>query len=382
MEPLGIYVHWPFCASKCPYCDFNSHVRETVEHARWQAALLRELEHSSKQAPKRHISSIFFGGGTPSLMPPATIAAVIEQIESLWGLDDGVEITLEANPTSVETRNFRDLSQAGINRISLGVQSLNDEVLRFLGRDHDARQAIAAIETAANLFGRYSFDLIYARPEQDLLEWRSELDRALAFTDSHISLYQLTIERGTPFHGAWRQGRLTPLTEEYAAEMFVRTREWLKEAGLPDYETSNHAAPGAECRHNLLYWRYGDYIGIGPGAHGRFEIDEKKHAVERRKNPERWLAAVERDGHGTRNSEPLDHQARLAEMVIMGLRLREGIPADRFPRETGLSMAACLADGALETLIEARLLEDDSSILRATEAGHLYLNAVIERLLP
>ena len=381
MEPLGVYVHWPFCHSKCPYCDFNSHVQEAVDHVRWRNALLREIEHSSENAPQRPVTSIFFGGGTPSLMPPETVAAVIERIEILWGLDDEVEITLEANPTSVEAHNFSYLAQAGVNRMSLGIQSLDNEVLRFLGRSHDAMEAITAIETTARLFDRYSFDLIYARPNQSLLDWHRELDRALTFAGSHISLYQLTIERGTPFHGQWRQGRLMPLADDIAAKMFAHTREWLKEAGLPDYETSNHSAPGAECRHNLIYWRYGDYIGIGPGAHGRISIDDTKHAVERRKNPERWLAAVEKTGHGTRNSEPLDLNDRLTEMIIMGLRLREGIPTDRFLREIGSNIKACIPNHALAELIEAGLLRNDESALRATEEGHLHLDTVIKRLL-
>ena len=314
-------------------------------------------------------------------MPPETVAAVIDRIEMLWGLDDKVEITLEANPTSVEAQNFSDLAEAGVNRMSLGIQSLDDEVLRFLGRNHDAFEAIAAIETAARIFERYSFDLIYARPHQSLLEWRCELERALTFAGSHISLYQLTIERGTPFHGQWRQGRLTPLADDIAAIMFAHTREWLVEAGLPDYETSNHSAPGDECQHNLIYWRYEDFIGIGPGAHGRISIDETKYAVERRKNPERWLTAVEKTGHGTRNKEPLGLNERLAEMIIMGLRLREGIPVRRFLRETGSNIQACLPNHALAELIGAGLLRDDGSALRATEAGHLHLDNVINRLL-
>ncbi len=381
MEPFGVYVHWPFCESKCPYCDFNSHVRDTVDEDRWCDALLREIETAAESAPKRSVTSIFFGGGTPSLMPPETVAAVIARIEAVWGLAEMVEVTLEANPTSVEAGKFSALAQAGINRVSLGIQSLDDGVLRFLGRGHSAREAIAAIEVAAELFGRYSFDLIYARPEQRLRDWRRELECALALASSHISLYQLTIEQGTPFHGLLRRGRLAPLEDKPAAEMFLETRQRLHEAGMPAYETSNHASLGAECQHNLLYWRYQDYAGIGPGAHGRLTLDGSKHAVERRRNPERWLEAVERDGHGTRSVEKLNRAERLMELVIMGLRIGEGIPIERFHQVTGQEWTDCLDRDAVSVLIDQGLLEDDPSVIRATEAGHLCLNTVIEQLL-
>ena len=381
MEPFGVYVHWPFCESKCPYCDFNSHVRDTVDEDRWCDALLREIETAAESAPKRSVTSIFFGGGTPSLMPPETVAAVIARIEAVWGLAEMVEVTLEANPTSVEAGKFSALAQAGINRVSLGIQSLDDGVLRFLGRGHSAREAIAAIEVAAELFGRYSFDLIYARPEQRLRDWRRELECALALASSHISLYQLTIEQGTPFHGLLRRGRLAPLEDKPAAEMFLETRQRLHEAGMPAYETSNHASLGAECQHNLLYWRYQDYAGIGPGAHGRLYLDGAKHAVERRRNPERWLEAVERDGHGTRSVEKLNRAERLMELVIMGLRIGEGIPIERFHQVTGHDWTDCLDRDAVGVLIEQGLLEDDPSVIRATETGHLYLNTVLKKLL-
>ena len=381
MEPFGVYIHWPFCASKCPYCDFNSHVRDTIDQQRWCNALLREIETTAESTPERPVTSIFFGGGTPSLMPPETVAAVMDKIKGEWGLAETVEVTLEANPTSVEAGNFSALAKAGISRVSLGIQSLNDGVLRFLGRGHSAHEAIDAIEVAAELFERYSFDLIYARPEQNLRDWCSELERALAIAGSHISLYQLTIEKGTPFHGLLRRGQLTPLEDKPAAEMFFETRQRLQEAGLPAYETSNHASPGAECQHNLLYWRYQDYAGIGPGAHGRLTLDSAKHAVERRRNPERWLEAVERDGHGTRSVEELDRSERLMELVIMGLRIGEGIPIERFHQITGQEWTDCLDRGAVSFLIDQGLLEDDPSVIRATEAGHLCLNAVIQQLL-
>jgi putative oxygen-independent coproporphyrinogen III oxidase len=382
MEPFGIYVHWPFCLSKCPYCDFNSHVRDKVDQARWRAALLTEIEHAAASGPRRPVTSVFFGGGTPSLMPPETAAAVIEKIRDCWGLTQDVEITTEANPTSVEVDNFKALADAGVNRLSLGVQSLDNTVLEFLGREHSAAEAINAIEGATAHFGRYSFDLIYARPEQTLADWRLELDKALSLAGSHLSLYQLTIERGTPFHGLWRQGKLTPLNEDCAADMFTETRAWLADAGLPAYETSNHAAPSSECRHNQLYWRYQDYIGIGPGAHGRVTLDGTKYAIERRKLPERWLEAVERDGHGSRNQIALTNEDRLVELVIMGLRTSEGIPDARFHETAGASFEKLLNADALREFTEEGLIDDDATCVRVTEAGQLHLDTLIERLLP
>jgi putative oxygen-independent coproporphyrinogen III oxidase len=382
MEPFGVYIHWPFCLSKCPYCDFNSHVRDKVDQARWRAALLTEIEHAAASGPHRPVTSVFFGGGTPSLMPPETAAAVIEKICDCWGFAEDIEITTEANPTSVEVDNFRALADVGVNRLSLGVQSLDNTVLEFLGREHSAAEAIEAIEAAATHFERYSFDLIYARPEQTLADWRRELDKALTLAGSHLSLYQLTIERGTPFHGLWHQGRLTPLNEDRAAEMFTETRAWLADVGLPAYETSNHGAPGSECRHNLLYWRYQDYVGIGPGAHGRVTVDGEKFAVERRKLPERWLEAVERDGHGTRNQVALTTKDRLVEMVIMGLRTAEGILDTRFQETAGGSFRTLLNTDALDEFTEEGLIETDPTCLRVTEAGQLHLNTLIERLLP
>jgi putative oxygen-independent coproporphyrinogen III oxidase len=382
MEPFGVYIHWPFCLSKCPYCDFNSHVRDKVDQARWRAALLTEIEHAAANGPHRPVTSVFFGGGTPSLMPPETAAAVIEKICDCWGFAEDIEITTEANPTSVEVDNFRALADVGVNRLSLGVQSLDNTVLEFLGREHSAAEAIEAIEAAATHFERYSFDLIYARPEQTLADWRRELDKALTLAGSHLSLYQLTIERGTPFHGLWHQGRLTPLNEDRAAEMFTETRAWLADVGLPAYETSNHGAPGSECRHNLLYWRYQDYVGIGPGAHGRVTVDGEKFAVERRKLPERWLEAVERDGHGTRNQVALTTKDRLVEMVIMGLRTAEGILDTRFQETAGGSFGTLLNTDALDEFTEEGLIETDPTCLRVTEAGQLHLDTLIERLLP
>jgi len=364
MEPFGVYVHWPFCLSKCPYCDFNSHVRDKVDQARWRAALLTEIEHAATSAPHRPVTSVFFGGGTPSLMPPETAAAVIEKIRDCWGFAEDAEITTEANPTSVEVDNFKALADVGVNRLSLGVQSLDNTVLEFLGREHSAAEAIEAIEGAATYFGRYSFDLIYARPEQTLASWRRELDKALTLAGSHLSLYQLTIERGTPFHGLWRQGKLTPLSEGRSAEMFTETRAWLADAGLPAYETSNHGAPGSECRHNLLYWRYQDYVGIGPGAHGRVTVDGTKF------------------GHGTRNQVALTSRDKLVELVIMGLRTAEGISDTRFQEVAGASFGTLLNADALGEFTKEGLIETEATYLRVTEAGQLHLDTLIERLLP
>ena len=381
MEPFGIYVHWPFCLSKCPYCDFNSHVRDQIDQDRWCRALLREIQHTANHWDGDTVTSIFFGGGTPSLMPPKTISAVVEKVGEYWGLDQNVEITVEANPTSVESGRFAELKNAGVNRISLGVQAFDNDVLSFLGRGHGVTEAIAAIETAATHFERYSFDLIYARPGQTLLEWHQELDSALALAGSHLSLYQLTIERGTPFYGLWQKGQLTQLDENKAAEMYELTQERLSDAGLPGYEISNHATPGSECRHNLLYWHYGNYAGIGPGAHARLKKDNQKYALERRKLPERWLQMVETEGHGTRQAEALNSNDRLVELVLMGLRTHRGIPHAQFLSEIGRPIESCLDNEALNTFLATDLLANEKGVLRATASGRARLNAITESLL-
>ncbi|HEY9537310.1 MAG TPA: radical SAM family heme chaperone HemW, partial [Kiloniellaceae bacterium] len=282
---FGVYLHWPFCRSKCPYCDFNSHVRESIDQARWRAALLSDLEHAAAKSGPRRVSSVFFGGGTPSLMPAETVAAALEKIAALWGLPAGTEVTLEANPTSAEAARFAAFARAGVNRLSLGVQALDDAALKFLGRQHSAAEALAALGLARSAFPRISFDLIYARPGQGTRSWRDELAEALALQPEHISLYQLTIEEGTAFHGAWRRGELVLPEQEAAATLYEATALHLAEAGLPAYEISNHARPGGECRHNLTYWRYGDYVGIGPGAHGRLSWDGAKHATRQHRAP-------------------------------------------------------------------------------------------------
>src|SRR5689334_16862783 len=353
---FGIYIHWPFCRSKCPYCDFNSHVRERVDHARWRSALLSELEHYARDTQGRAVTSIFFGGGTPSLMEPETVAALIARARALWPVANDIEITLEANPTSTEIDKFRAFRDGGVNRVSLGVQSLIAGDLKFLGRQHDAAQALAAVEMAARTFDRFSFDLIYARPGQTLEQWQQELDRALAFAAGHISLYQLTIEPGTQFEQAVARGDFQVLDEEHAAELYEATVARLGAAGLADYEISNFARPGEESRHNLTYWRYGDYVGIGPGAHGRLTLDGTKYATRAHRAPEAWLDLVARNGHGGHASEEVAPPERLVELLMMGLRLREGVSLDHLRRETGLSADQALDPGGLRRMQDGGFL--------------------------
>lgn len=378
---FGIYVHWPFCKSKCPYCDFNSHVRESVDQDRWRRALLRDLEHAATRSAGRRVTSVFFGGGTPSLMPAETVAAVTEGIARLWDLAADAEITLEANPTSAEAGRFAGFARAGVNRLSLGVQALDDDALRFLGRQHSAAEALAALDLARASFARLSFDLIYARPGQSLAAWQRELDDALALGPEHIALYQLTIEEGTAFQAAWRRGDLVLPAEEEAATLFETTARQLTEAGLPAYEISNHARPGAACRHNLTYWRYGDYLGVGPGAHGRLTWDGVKHATRQHRAPEPWLDLVERQGHGWRSAQPVTAEESLTEMVMMGLRLTDGIPHGAFQRVFGAGPQALLPAERLERLSEEGLLQLDGRGLRATAAGRQRLDAVLAYLL-
>ena len=378
---FGVYLHWPFCRSKCPYCDFNSHVRDAVDQERWRRALLAELAPAARASGPRRVTSVFFGGGTPSLMPPETVAAVIEGIDRLWGLAPGTEITLEANPTSAEAERFAGFAAAGVNRLSLGVQALDDDALKFLGRQHSAAEALAALERARAAFPRISFDLIYARPDQTGAHWRAELAEALALGPEHISLYQLTIEEGTVFHGAWRRGELVLPKEDDAAELFEATAVQLGEAGLPAYEISNHARPGAECRHNLTYWRYEDYVGIGPGAHGRLAWDGAKRATRAHRAPEAWLDLVERQGHGWRSVEGITTEQRRSEMVMMGLRLSEGIARSALRREIDAELEDLLPSARLERLTaEGSLVVDDDG-LRATPDGRQRLNALLGFLL-
>lgn len=379
--PLGVYIHWPFCKSKCPYCDFNSHVRDGVDSARWRTALLTELQHAALEAPGRRVETIFFGGGTPSLMEPETAGALIARVRELWDTADDLEITLEANPTSVEAGRFAQLKRAGVNRVSLGLQALDPEALKFLGRQHSVEEALEALATARRHFDRYSFDLIYARPGHTEEAWDAELTRALDLAGEHLSLYQLTIERGTRFFTDHARGAFTLPDEEEAARLFELTQRRLSQAGLPAYEISNHARPGAECRHNLIYWRYQDYVGVGPGAHGRFAEGGAKLARRRLSGPEAWLEAVERNGHGTAETSLVSGQDLVEEALMMGLRLAGGIDRATFASVAGADPVQAVGEQKLAPLIKSGFLDVSDTHLAATPAGRQRLNAVLERLI-
>jgi oxygen-independent coproporphyrinogen-3 oxidase len=374
---FGIYIHWPFCLSKCPYCDFNSHVAASIDQPRWRAALLAELGHFAALRPGERVTSIFFGGGTPSLMEPATAAALIERVGTLWPTASELEITMEANPSTVEAGRFRDFRAAGINRLSLGVQALNDADLRFLGRRHDAGEALAALELAGQLFPRFSFDLIYARPNQTPQAWRDELARALTLAGDHLSMYQLTIEDGTAFAPAYARGAFQLPSEDDQAEMFEITQDLTAAAGLPAYEVSNHARPGGECRHNLTYWLGGDYVGVGPGAHGRLGGE----AFRQHRAPDVWLRRVEGDGHATQEREALDPATRAEEMVMMGLRLVDGIDAETFAAASGQSLWDVLDADGLARMQAGGFIERTAHGIKATPAGMLVLNALTAEVL-
>jgi putative oxygen-independent coproporphyrinogen III oxidase len=367
-EGLALYIHWPFCVSKCPYCDFNSHVRESIDQEEWREALLADLAWEARAHPRGPLTSIFFGGGTPSLMAPATVAALIEAAERHWGFAPGIEITLEANPSSVEAARFADLAAAGVNRVSLGLQSLDDDTLRFLGRAHDVAEGLAALETAQNAFGRVSFDLIYALPDQSEGDWARELERALSFGTEHLSLYQLTIEPGTRFAALAAKGALSPRDPDEAASLYELTQATTATAGLPAYEISNHARPGAESRHNLAYWRYRPYLGVGPGAHGR----RGGMATLRHRKPENWRAALARNGHGMTEETQIGPRDAASEALLMGLRLREGVALER--------VEAALDRGAVTRLADQGLLEETEDRLRVLPAGMLVLDAILAEI--
>lgn len=372
-KDLALYIHWPFCVSKCPYCDFNSHVRSDVDQDAWRAALLVDLAHEAALLPDRRLTSIFFGGGTPSLMPPTTVATLIDAAADHWATAPGLEITLEANPSSVEAARFGDLALAGVNRVSLGLQALDDATLGWLGRAHGVAESLKALDTAQSHFERVSIDLIYARPQQTLDAWLDELERALAFGTEHVSLYQLTIEPGTQFATRFARGELVPLDPDAAALQFEATRDRMAAAGLPAYETSNHARPGAESRHNLTYWRYGNYAGVGPGAHGRRD----GVATARRKKPENWLRRVGEIGHGIEVEETLSGRERAQEALIMGLRLLEGVDLSRISRLSGLPVAQLVDRQAVARLERQGLLYRDEDRLRVSDAGALLLDGIL-----
>lgn len=382
-EPLALYVHWPFCVSKCPYCDFNSHVREKIDGPRWERALLTELEDEARRLGPRPLGSIFFGGGTPSLMDPATTARIIERARALFPAESAPEISLEANPTTVESARLRDFRAAGVERLSIGVQALDEAALKALGRAHGLAEALDAIGQAREIFPRMSFDLIYARPGQTMAAWMAELDRAVGLAADHLSLYQLTIEPGTAFHTRHARGELVLPEDDEAADLYEATTARLAAAGLPAYEVSNHARPGFECRHNLAYWTYADYAGIGPGAHGRVPTgpDGRREATRRARAPETWLDLVDTHGHG-RDEAVVVGQARAAEeALMMGLRLDAGIDPAVFERRTGVALRDAVDAARLAQAVEGGFVAGRTDRLAATPAGRLVLGALTAHLL-
>ena len=378
---LGLYIHWPFCTSKCPYCDFNSHVRERIEITPWQEAYFQELKHAANLSPNRPVETIFFGGGTPSLMPPNLVESILKEVHKLWPVSKTVEITLEANPTSVESKKFQDLSIAGINRLSIGVQSFNDDTLKFLGRQHNSEQAKSAIALADKHFPRFSFDLITARPHQTCKEWKCELEEALAFNPGHLSVYQLTLEPGTPFYRYFQAGRLTPLEEEISAQIYENTQEILENAGLPAYEISNHAKYGHECQHNLRYWQRDDVIGIGPGAHGRFTLKDQVYETEAIRSPEAWQKSVKTQGHGWKRNQQICLDDQVAEWILMGLRTKQGLNYSTFTKKFKKNLSDCLDKGVLENLAHNSLISLCKENIKLTKKGFLLSNPIIKNVL-
>lgn len=374
---FGVYIHWPFCLAKCPYCDFNSHVRRDVDQALWRKALLTELRDTATRIGPRKVDTVFFGGGTPSLMDPETVHALVQEIDQLWGLKDGAEISLEANPTSVEADRFSRYAQAGVNRLSMGIQALNDRDLKALGRMHSAQEAMQAFDIAKKHFDRVSFDLIYARQRQSVEDWQIELKKALNMSVDHLSLYQLTIEGGTRFGDLYDRGKLRNLPDDDAAtDMYFQTQEICENAGMPRYEVSNHSGPDAQSRHNLIYWRYGDYVGIGPGAHGRLTIGGKRHASQTHLNPENWLESVKFHGHGRTELTELTLAEQATEYLLMSMRLSEGIGLSRYSNLAG----GPLDKDSLEHLEGLGFVTVSGNNLRATSKGAPLLNAILRAL--
>jgi len=376
---FGLYIHWPFCQAKCPYCDFNSHVASSIDQDRWKRAYLAEIARVGGETRGRVLNSVFFGGGTPSLMNPDLVAGILEAVRAAWTPANDIEITLEANPTSVEAGRFSGYRQAGVNRVSMGIQALNDPDLKALGRLHSVAEARAAFDIARSNFDRVSFDLIYGRQNQTLADWQAELREALAMSVDHLSLYQLTIENGTAFGDRFARGRLPGLPgEDLGADLYFQTQQMCEAAGMPAYEVSNHAKPGHESRHNLIYWRGGDYVGIGPGAHGRLGLSGVRYATDTALAPSVWLAAVEQTGSGELSRTPLGAQDQIAEFLMMGLRLREGVDLSR--HEPLLSDKAFL--NKINELAEINMVALDGNILTVTDTGRPLLNAVLRDLLP
>jgi len=381
---LALYVHWPFCVSKCPYCDFTSHVVDHVDHTEWREALLTELAFEASRTQGARLQSIFFGGGTPSLMHEETVAAVIEAAHTAWPTDQDVEITLEANPGTVDAERFVAFRDAGVNRLSLGVQSLDDDQLAFLGRRHTAAEAMCAIALAGETFSRLSFDLIYARPSQTAAEWQGELQRALDVLNdaggAHVSLYQLTIEDNTPFKSAYARGDFVLPDEDEGSDLFALTHTLLSDAGLPAYEISNHARPGEACRHNVHVWNGGAYAGIGPGAHGRVSVNGDIHATARLKPPAMWLKRVAEQGHGSQRDDMVAPYDRALELVFTGLRLHDGLDLARLEQRTGMKRFDVISKARLKNLENDGALTQEGDIIRATPRGRLVLNAVVTEL--
>lgn len=377
-DDLAVYIHWPFCKKICPYCDFNVRTAEDVDQARWRDGFLREAAYFAAETPDRTISSIFFGGGTPSLMEADTVAGIIAGIKNLWAVSDTLEVSIESNVSPAEIEKFEAFHRAGVTRLSLGVQSLDDSALKFLGREHSAADAIFALSRARELFPMVSVDLIYARPGQTIEAWRRELDQALELRTDHLSVYQLTIEPGTPF----ARNDVESADEDLAAHLYEATNSVLKAAGLPAYEVSNHAHPGHQCRHNLTYWRGGDYIGLGPGAHGRLtNYQGQTDALYQIHTPNRWLDSVEAKKQGTARRTPLSETERLEEIIMLGLRRTEGIEEERFFDLTGISIKDALDETRLDDLSQERFVVLDSAGLRTTPAGRQRLNAILAHLL-
>lgn len=375
---FGIYIHWPFCAAKCPYCDFNSHVRhQKIDQTRFVRAFELELEHNRKLSGPRTVTSIFLGGGTPSLMDPDTVDAILSKVHDLWDVPNDIEVTMEANPSSVEAGRFRGYHDAGVNRVSMGVQALNDKDLKFLGRLHSVEDAKKAIKLARDIFPRMSFDLIYGRPNQTVQSWQDELIEAIDMAVDHLSLYQLTIEEGTPFFKLHEAGKIITPNDDHLVDIYDATQELCAKYNLPAYEVSNHAKVGAESQHNLNYWRYGDYVGVGPGAHGRISTQDTKLATITEPHPETWASSVEENGHGIITEEVLDKEAQADEVLIMGLRLKEGIDVARWKNLSGKSFDTAREANLLEQGLIERL---GNSRIRCTETGILVLNSIIAEL--
>ena len=381
LNQMGVYIHWPFCASKCPYCDFNSHVRGEIEQSVWVDAYIKSLEYYASFIPDKQVVSIFFGGGTPSLMESKSVAAIIDAVQRLWPVVNDLEITLEANPTSIEIEKFKSFRDAGVNRVSIGVQALNDNDLKFLGREHSVSEAFKAIDIARSVFDRYSFDLIYARPEQSLSDWRGELKEAVKYAGGHLSLYQLTIEQGTPFYLSVSKGEFDIPDEVKGAEFYHLTNDILEDAGLPAYEVSNHAAKGQECKHNLIYWNMADYIGVGAGAHGRFMMGVDKYASRDHRVPEIWLDRVRDNGHGSHQLEKLTQEDRFFESLMMGLRLRDGISIKRCEELSGLKFTDMVDQQKLDNISSEGWAHIGGDNIKLSREGLLRSNAIIPYIL-